>query len=186
MKPEYQIKTERLGLRRWSQDDIRPFAEMNQNPQVMRYFPNRLTAPQTEQFIRSIEHHFDTYGYGLYAADLITTGAFIGFIGLYTAVFKSDFTPCTEIGWRLDSHYWKSGYATEGAKACLHQAFTEYHLENVFSFTSIINKPSIAVMKRIGLRLNREFNHPNIQAEHELCKHVLYSLSKAEYAQHDF
>lgn len=183
MRPKIQLQTERLTLRRWFQGDLLPFSRMNEDPRVMRYFPNRLTSKQTEAFVWSIEEHFDRYGYGLYAVDLIGPNTFIGFVGLYTASFEADFTPCPEIGWRLDSCYWGNGYAAEAATACLREGFIEYNMEEIFSFTSVINKPSIAVMKRIGLHWRQEFIHPNIKAGHELSKHVLYSLSRDEYSR---
>ncbi|MDC7240194.1 MAG: GNAT family N-acetyltransferase [Spirochaetales bacterium] len=182
MKTGYSITTQRLGLRRWSGEDLLPFAEMNRNPEVMRYFPKKLSGRETEDFIGAIEKHFDNYGYGLYAADLLEKGVFIGFIGLYTATFESDFTPCPEIGWRLDPRYWGKGYATEGAAACLAKGFSSFSLREIFSFTSRINKPSIAVMKKIGLHYRKSFSHPRITESSELCPHVLYSLRKEEYA----
>ena len=168
-------------MRRWRASDLSPFARMNRDKIVMRYFANALSKLETEAFIARIENHFDEYGFGLYAVDLLSTGAFIGFIGLYTATFESDFTPCPEIGWRLHHDYWGNGYATEGATACLRQGFRAHSLEEIFSFTAAVNGPSIAVMRRIGLRFRRSFRHPGVDPESQLCEHVLYSLKRAEF-----
>ncbi len=178
---DYLLTTERLGMRRWRASDLRPFAKMNKDPLVMRYFPNVLTERETEAFIARIERHFDENGFGLYAVDLLLEGGFIGFIGLYTATFEADFTPCPEIGWRLHHDYWGKGYATEGAAACLMHGFRTLVLEEIFSFTAALNRPSIAVMTRIGLHFRRSFQHPRVAPESPLRRHVLYSLRRSEF-----
>lgn len=151
----YQFETERLGFRQWNKEDKIPFAVMNANSEVMRYFPNRLTREQSDNFIKNISKHFEKYGYGLWAVEMKETEAFIGFIGFfYTATFESTFTPCVEIGWRLDNKYWNKGYATEGAKGCLDYGLNQLGLKDIYSFSSVINKPSIHVMEKIGLKKN--------------------------------
>lgn len=183
-RPEYkhyELTTDRLGLRRWVGGDSLPFAEMNQDPLVMRYFPRTRSRSESDSFIARIEQHFSEHGYGLFAVDLLSDGEFMGFIGLYTPTFEADFTPCTEIGWRLHHQYWGKGYATEGALACLRVGFDAFSLPEIFSFTAAVNTPSIAVMRRIGLRFRKTFSHPRIDPESELSKHVLYSMSRSAY-----
>jgi ribosomal-protein-alanine N-acetyltransferase len=103
------IETERLGLRLWQDTDVIPFAIMNQKDTVMKYFTNKLTSEQSASFIEKIKKHFDDKGYGLWAVELKVTHEFIGFIGFYTPEFKAYFTPCVEIGWRLDDQFWHKG-----------------------------------------------------------------------------
>ena len=50
---------------------------------------------------------------------------FIGFVGLAEPTFKAHFTPCTEIGWRLDLKYWGQGCAPEAAQRVIKYAFEE-------------------------------------------------------------
>jgi RimJ/RimL family protein N-acetyltransferase len=38
------IETERLILRMWKNEDLEPFAIMNQDPKVMEFFPKCLSA----------------------------------------------------------------------------------------------------------------------------------------------
>ncbi|WP_339364221.1 GNAT family N-acetyltransferase, partial [Vallitalea maricola] len=97
------------------------------------------------------------------------------------AIFESYFTPCVEIGWRLDNKYWNKGYATEGAKACLKYGFNIIGLNDIYSFTSQLNEPSINVMKKIGLIEQGTFNHPKVEKDNHLRTHVLYKIDKARY-----
>lgn len=151
MENKYQFETERLGFRQWKEEDKIPFAKMNANTKVIKYFPNILSREQSDEFVDKITNHFIEHGYGLWAVEIKITQEFIGFIGFYNVTFESYFTPCVEIGWRLDNKYWNKGYATEGAKACLKYGFNIIGLNDIYSFTSQLNEPSINVMKKIGL-----------------------------------
>lgn len=182
------IETERLILRTWHENDIEPFAEINQDPNVMEHFPALLSKAETLSLIDRIFKHQDTYGYTLYAVELKSTHDMIGFIGLLHRTQEDldvPFNPSTEIGWRLSSKYWGKGYATEGAKAVLDYAFSVLDLPEVVSFTVEANTPSRRVMEKIGLKHNPDddFDHPKLDVDSPLRRHVLYRLSKAAYLE---
>ncbi len=174
------ISTERLILRRWNSEDFIPFANMNKDPDVMEYFPNVLTNEETAAMMKRIEFHFEKYGFGVFALEEIALKTFIGFTGFMCPLFKSFFTPCVEIGWRLQKEYWGKGYATEAAKACLQYGFKTLQFEKIFSFTSKLNLRSEKVMQSIGMQKAGEFNHPNIAVNSSLRRHVLYKIEKIE------
>jgi [ribosomal protein S5]-alanine N-acetyltransferase len=174
MNPIYTIKTQRLGLRKWQESDLEPLFAMNQDEQVMRYFPNILSQIDTEQMFNRLNLHFEEYGYGLFAVDKLEAQEFIGFIGLTHPRFEAFFTPCVEIGWRLKSSEWNKGYATEGALACLEYGFNVLKLPKIYSFTSVLNTLSENVMKKIGMKKIGEFDHPNLEKGHRLSSHVIY------------
>lgn len=178
---KYQFETERLGFRQWKEEDRIPFAKMNENTEVMKYFPNALTRKQSDEFIDKITNHFNEYGYGLWAVEIKSTKEFIGFIGFHNATFESYFTPCVEIGWRLDNKYWNKGYATEGAKACLKYGFNILGFKDIYSFTSQLNKPSIKVMNKIGLKKQGKFYHPKVDKNNVLRLHVLFKIDNQLY-----
>ena len=176
------LETDRLLLRLWKSSDLESMVKINQDPQVMNYFPSLVDKLGTEKLIQKINDHYNQYGYTLYALELKATGEFIGFVGLLVADFKASFTPATEIGWRLSSTHWGKGYAPEAAKALLHYAFSSLELDEVVSFTSIKNKNSIRVMEKIGLQYdeNGDFNHPNVDPKSSLFRHVLYRLRREQ------
>jgi RimJ/RimL family protein N-acetyltransferase len=163
-----------LGLRRWKEDDIIPFAAMNEDAEVMRYFPSTITYDETVAMVNRIKSHFDQHGFGLFALNDLSTNEFIGYTGFMIPSFTSHFTPCVEIGWRLQVSSWNKGYATEAAKACLLYGFETLNFKKIFSFTSVLNTRSEKVMQRIGMIKHGEFDHPNIESSHPLCHHVVY------------
>ena len=174
----YILSTERLGLRRWIASDLQPFVRMNRDPAVMRFFPRPYTAEESAVMIRQMETFFDKHGYGIYALELRETGEFLGYTGLAVPSFESWFTPCVEIGWRLRQEAWGKGYATEAALACIDHAFQTLGLGELFSFTSVLNKPSEKVMQRIGMTRLGDFAHPRLEPGHPLRLHVLYKIEK--------
>ncbi len=159
---------------------------MNSIKEVMRYFPSLQTADQSNATVDAWLSHFLDQGWGNWAVELLGTGEFIGFIGLNIPRRKLPFSPCTEVGWRLKPSAWGHGYATEGARACLKQAFTQLGLAEVVSFTALVNTPSIAVMKRIGMEnANTDFEHPGVPEGSPLRPHCLYKASRSEWLRGD-
>ena len=65
--------------------------------------------------------------------------------------------------------------ATEGAKACLEYAETHLNLPQIFAIASQINKNSIKVMDKIGMRYLRNFEHPSLIENPRLKNCVVYS-----------
>lgn len=168
------LETPHLLLRHWRESDLEPFVKMNADSEVMRYFPEPYSRERTKLFFDSIQREFADCDYGLYAAEEKATGLFMGYIGFHRAEFAMDFCPCIEIGWRLDKAFWNKGYATEGAKSCLEYGFSSLGFDKVYSFTATVNLPSERVMQKIGMTLERCFEHPGVPENHPLRPHVLY------------
>jgi RimJ/RimL family protein N-acetyltransferase len=174
-----ELRTERLLLRRWRPGDRAPFAALNADPEVMRYFPSALTPEDSDSLIDRIEAGFGRHGFGLWALEVAATGEFIGFTGLSVPSFDAHFTPAVEIGWRLARSAWGQGYATEAARRALASGFSDHGLAEVVSFTSVANVPSQAVMRRIGMTHDPadDFDHPRLPPGHPQRRHVLWRLT---------
>jgi RimJ/RimL family protein N-acetyltransferase len=174
------ILTDRLRLRGWRDSDREPFARINRDPLVMEFFPAPLSAPESSVLFDRIESHFVQHGFGLWAAELRETAAFIGYIGLAVPRFNAAFTPCVEIGWRLDAAWWGKGLATEGARAVARHAFHMLHLNELVSLTVPANLRSRRVMEKLGMTHDprEDFDHPMMPAGHPLRRHVLYRLKR--------
>ena len=169
-----QLVTERLLLRRWRDDDRAPFAEMNSDPEVMRYFPQPLTPDESDAVVARIEQGFERNGFGLWAVEI--EGLFAGFTGLNRTSFETPMGTHVEIGWRLAKWAWGHGYATEAASYVLRTAFEIHGLACVYSFTTETNLKSEAVMRRIGMtrRIDLDFDHPNTPGWWGI-RHIVYS-----------
>jgi RimJ/RimL family protein N-acetyltransferase len=175
------IDTQRLRLRPWVGVDREPFACLNGDAQVMEYFPALLSRSESDALADRIQAHFEAHGWGLWAVEVPGVVAFAGFIGLARPRFESHFTPCVEVGWRLDPRFWGHGYATEGASAAVTFGFETLALAEIVSFTVPTNVRSTRVMERIGMTRNPsdDFDHPNLPSGHPLRRHVLYRKTRA-------
>lgn len=178
-----ELSTARLLLRRWRDEDRAPFATMNADPRVARHLPSTLTRTESDAMVDRIEEVFDQHGFGLWAVELVGGAPFIGFVGLSPVLFEAPVQGRFEIGWRLDPAHWGRGYATEAAIAVLDAAFAELALAEIVSFTVPANRPSIAVMERIGLRrrADLDFDHPRLAEDSPLRRHVVYAADAASW-----
>lgn len=176
-------ETPRLLMRRWLESDREPFAALNADPVVMRYFPSTLSREQSDGMIDRIEQHFDEHGYGLWAIERRDRGEFLGFVGLKLATFEAAFTPAVEVGWRLARNAWGHGFASEAASAALAAGFEAFGLDEIVSMTAVLNVRSQRVMQRIGMHRDAadDFEHPLVAERHPLRAHVLYRLSAQEW-----
>ena len=177
------VTTERLILRHWHDSDRQPFAAMNADARVMEFFPNVLSREESDALVARIENHFEKYGYGLCAAELRQTRAFLGLIGLNVPTFETQFTPCIEIGWRLAPDCWGQGLASEGARAIVQYAFETASLDQIVSFTVPANVRSRRVMEKLGMTRDpgEDFDHPLLPTGHPLRRHVLYRLRRSDW-----
>jgi RimJ/RimL family protein N-acetyltransferase len=172
------LRTERLILRPWRDEDREPFARMNADPRVMEHFPACLDRAESDASVDRIRAGFAERGYGPWAAELPGVVPFIGFVGLAVPRFQAHFTPCVEVGWRLAAEHWGQGYAQEGARAALDHAFGPAGLAEVVSMTVPGNWRSRRVMESLGMYRVPEddFDHPLMPHGHPLRRHVLYRL----------
>lgn len=184
-KTRPMVRTERLILRRWRQSDLLPFAALNADPRVMEFLGNCLGRAESDEIAAQIEERFERDGFGFWAVEVISEGAFIGFVGLNVPTFPACFTPCVEIGWRLAVEYWGQGYATEAARSALRFGFRELKLPEIVSFTTVANIRSQRVMRRLGMirTAEEDFDHPRLAAGHPLRRHVLFRLSREAYGR---
>lgn len=177
-------KTKRLILRGWRREDYAPFARLNADPFTMRYFPAPLSQTESDALADRISELITTNGWGFWAVELPDMAPFIGFVGLHSCEAAFPFSPCVEIGWRLDRRYWGQGYATEAANFALDYGFEHLGLDEIVAFTAVSNTPSRAVMARIGMRdRNETFDHPALAPESPLARHVLYRLPRDDWRQ---
>jgi RimJ/RimL family protein N-acetyltransferase len=170
------IRTERLLMRRWRESDREPFADLNADPEVMRYFPAPQGRAESDRAIDRFEQRFEEQGYGLWALELLATGEFIGFTGLNPVPAGVPGTGEPEVGWRLARHAWHHGYATEAARTALDVGLIQLGLSAIWSMTAVLNKPSEAVMQRLGMVRYATFEHPSVEVGHPLRPHVVYRI----------
>ena len=173
-----RLQTDRLLMRRWQDSDREPFASLNGDQETMQFFAETLDRAASDAMVDRIESLFDRQGYGLWALEIAGTGQFIGFTGLNPMPDGIPGAGGVEVGWRLARPAWHHGYATEAARAALDVAFSGVGLTEIWSMTAVLNEPSQAVMRRLGLTEVARFDYPRIPAGHRLQPHVIYHQAR--------
>jgi RimJ/RimL family protein N-acetyltransferase len=181
------LKTPRLVIRNWRDDDRDFFHEINSDPVVMEYFPHGRDRAESDALLDHIQSGITEHGLGFYALALVESDEPIGFCGLapvtVSGVFADD---AVEIGWRLAHRHWRKGYVTEAARALLHHGFETLGLDEIVSFAVMENRRSTAVMERIGLRRRPEmdFDSPCIPDDMpHLKRHAVYAPTAEEWRE---
>ncbi|MEV6192927.1 GNAT family N-acetyltransferase [Streptomyces sp. NPDC051920] len=157
-----EIRTPRLLLRRWYDDDLAPMADINADPDVMRWIDDgsvrdlEATAEEMERW----EDEWDEEGFGIFAVELLASGELAGFAGLSVPEFLPEVLPAVAISWRFGAQFWGQGYASEAAHATLEFALQDRGLDRVISIDRVGNQASLNVVRKLGMEPERETTHP--------------------------
>ena len=183
MSEPFEIRTPRLLIRSWRDEDFEPFAAMNADPRVMEFFPVTLSREESQTRFTRGGARIAERGYGFWPVEVVGGAPFVGIVGLGDPDFPAHFQPAVEIGWRLAAEHWGRGYATEAAGAALAYGFERLGLSEIVSFTTGANVRSRRVMEKLGMRRlpADDFLHPLIPEGHPLRPHVLYRLARADF-----
>ena len=182
MNPPVEITTDRLLLRQWCPGDRDPFAAINADPEVMQFFPSTLDREASDSAVDRWQAQIAERGWGMWAAELTSTGELIGFVGLQMTPDYLPIRPGVEIGWRLARAHWGRGLASEAASAALRFGFEQIGLAEIVSVAPKINLRSRAVMERLGMQhIEPTFPHPKLPAGSPLRECCLYRLTQEEW-----
>jgi len=170
-----EIETARLRLRRFTPDDLDAFAQIIADPDVMKYigagetFSVEGAKPHLKNFI---EKYWESHSFGRWALIYKDSGTLIGHCGLRML----EGTP--ELVYLLAKLYWRTGLATEAARACLRYAFEELGLETIVAVTKPENSASRRVLEKIGMKYERDARYHEIDC-------VYYSVTRESYQPND-
>ncbi|MFJ9346478.1 GNAT family N-acetyltransferase [Streptomyces sp. NPDC101237] len=157
-----EIHTPRLLLRRWTADDLPFMADINADPQVMRWVDDGSVydLARTAEAIEEWEEEWDEEGFGLFAVELLGSGELAGFTGLSVPHFLPQVLPAVAISWRLGAQFWGQGYASEAAHASLEFALQDRGLDRVISVSRVGDSASDNVIRKLGMVPELETTDP--------------------------
>jgi ribosomal-protein-alanine N-acetyltransferase len=145
------LETDRLLLREFVEDDAEAFFQLNSDPEVLRFVPDKKleSVDQARQLL--IDHpiaDYRKYGFGRGACILKKTDEQIGFAGLKYLEELGE----VDVAYRLMPAYWGLGLATEAARASVRLGFTKLGLKRIIGLTMPENLASVRVLEKTGLR----------------------------------
>ncbi|AQS65735.1 GNAT family N-acetyltransferase [Streptomyces pactum] len=157
-----EIRTPRLVLRRWLDDDLAPLSEIQADPVVMRGIGDgRPRSPeQTAEDIEAWEEGWDEEGFGMFAVELLGSGELAGAVGLSVADAPTEVAGQVAVGWRLGRVFWGQGYASEAAHAALEFALQDRGLDRVVAVFRTGDSASANVVDKLGMEAEGVTQHP--------------------------
>ena len=152
-EPTVVLRTERLVLRHLVPEDLDDLAALYADPEVRRWFPDGTrTRAQTAAEIAWVRDvYYARYGYGLWAAELRDTGAFVGRCGLLP--WEIDGRTEVEVAYLLGRAHWGRGLATEAARAVIQHAFATLDVDRLIALVTPGNDASARVAVKAGMVL---------------------------------
>ena len=182
------LETDRLLLRRFTEDDVDNLVDLDSDPDVMRFINGGRPTPRDEiqhSFLPSFLDYYRRFaGYGFWATVEKSTGEFLGWFHLRPLPGAAHDEP--ELGYRLRKAAWGKGYGTEGSRALIGKAFTDLGARRVVASTMVVNVGSRRVMEKAGLRFVRNFHQPwPDRIEGEEHGDVEYALNRTEWEQQE-
>jgi RimJ/RimL family protein N-acetyltransferase len=153
------LTTDRLVLRRFTEDDVDNLVALDADPRVMRFLTGGKPTPRSDiadRVMPAILRFYSLGPAGTWAAEDRVSGAFLGWMSLKPG--DDGDTSEVELGYRLRADAWGRGYATEGARALVQAAFGELGAGRVWAQTMAVNSASRRVLEKAGLRYVRTFH----------------------------
>ena len=162
------LETDRLLVREFVESDAEALFQLNSDPQVLRFVPDKQlrSVEQARQML--LDHpiaDYRKYGFGRGACILKSSGEQIGFAGLKYLKELDE----VDVAYRLMRAYWGLGLATEAARASVRFGFTELRLKRIIGVVMPENIASVRVLEKTGLRFSGMVQY----AEKKFARYVI-------------
>jgi RimJ/RimL family protein N-acetyltransferase len=146
-----ELRTERLVMRGFRDQDLDEWAALSSDPEVTRWVghPNGVTRETAWRLMAYFVGHWELRGCGQWALVQRETGELIGRAGL----FYPEGWPGLEVGWLVGRAHWGRGYAPEAGRAALDWARTDLGADRVISLIDEHNERSQRVAEKLGMAL---------------------------------
>ena len=148
------LETERLLMREFTEADAEAFFQLNSDPEVLRFVPDKKLESVEHARQILLEHpsaDYRKYGFGRGACILKSTGKQIGFAGLKYLEELGE----VDVAYRFMRAYWGQGLATEVARASVDFGFKNLGLKKIIGLAMPKNIASIRVLEKTGLRFTK-------------------------------
>ena len=177
LTPKFFLKTQRLGFRTWTKDDLHHAIGLWGDFEVTKLFDGRGPLSNDQVQGRLLEEMASQAAHGIqyWPIFLLKTGEHVGCAGLrpYELAEK-----ILEIGLHIRSKCWRRGYAYEAALGVFAYAFDTLSLAELFAGHNPKNQASKNLLIKLGFR----YTHDEYYKPTGL-QHPSYRLTAKEYTQ---
>lgn len=140
------FETERTTVRVMRKSDLPGFAELESNPNVVKY--TGYPTASAEEAQKDLDYILENYEMTLpkkliYAVIHKDSNAFLGTVALLP--YKEN---TWEIGYRFLQRHWGQGYASELVPALIHYGLQQEHIDAIYAEADVENTASIKLLER--------------------------------------
>jgi ribosomal-protein-alanine N-acetyltransferase len=148
------LRTARLTLRPFSEDDLDDLSALMANADFMRFSLGVFSSEQTAGFLEKVLRRDQDGLPSQFALISRLAKKLIGYCGFFLQTV--DEVQELEIAYRLDPFFWGQGLATEAARAVRDHAFDDLRLSHVISLIHPENAASRRVAEKNGMIPEKE------------------------------
>jgi len=147
------LRTDRLVIRDWREDDAEAALAVYGDPAVARWLTPAIETVTDLGDMQKLlqrwiaESKASEAGLGHWAVTLADTGAVIGGVSLH--LLRED-EQDIEIGWQVAPEHWNKGYGSEAGREVIRRAFT-LDIDEVFALARPANERAEAAARRLGM-----------------------------------
>lgn len=147
-RSNYNINTERLIMRQFSEGDMEEFYEIVKKNEVGKWLGlgKGMTFEEAESYLNEIIKHWTKHNFGVWAVINKANEEIMGHCGLRYI----DDTEDIEIIYLLDPKFWGIGYATEAGNEVIQYAFNYLGLDQLVARVRTSNSKSKKVIDKLG------------------------------------
>lgn len=155
----YFMITDRLGFRRWREDDLALAQALWGDPRVTNLIDARgeLTEEQVREKLEKEIATEKEFGVQYWPIFLLENDEHAGCCGLRPYDLSQQ---VYEIGFHIRADHWRKGYAIEAARAVIHYAFSDLGARSLFAGHNPKNEPSRLILTKLGFLYERDEFYP--------------------------
>lgn len=158
------LQTERLILRKFTEDDYERLFLLDSDPEVMKYVGVKpLSDPEeSRKVVKMIIQQYQDNGLGRLAVIEKESGLLIGWSGLKLHTSEiNGYQNFYDLGYRFLPETWGKGYASESARVSLEFGFNKLKTDIIYAHAHSENAASNHVLQKLGFEKTGEFTEPD-------------------------
>ena len=167
------LKTERLILRPWKEEDAECLYHFAKNPNIgpIAGWPPHKSVEDSLNIIKTVFSKKETYA-------IVVNDIPVGCVGL---LFGKDCNHywegnSAELGYWIAEEYWGQGLAFEASQIVVNHAFNDLNIEKIYASFKTNNSQSMRVLEKLGFKYYK--NMENVDYSKEKFEEIAMLLEK--------